>query len=404
MKSLAHRPFERILLIKLSAIGDVIHTVPLLHALRARYPTARIDWLAKPTPAAFLRGLPGLDRVLVYGENQTEAPRYNWDGVTHFARLIRDHRFLSMLADLRAARYDLVIDMQGQMRSGFVAMVTGAPVRIGFDRPRPAVFEAEGKALPPGTIGRAWKGAREGSWLAYTHVVPLPTLALHAVDRYLRVGTLLGFETTSPDFTLPPRPEAEAIVERLLREVCGAGAAAPVVIAPAALWETKRWRPESFAAVARHFLALGRPVLLVGAPGEVAECDHIAAMAPGAQVLAGRTSLADLAALLARAGVILTNDSGPMHLAAALGRPVIAVFGPTHPVWVGPYGRPDSVRRAGTACSPCYLRDLSRCPHDHACMREVAPQTVIAAMEAALGRGDAVTGGAADLASGGDAD
>src|SRR5208337_1560646 len=167
--TLKDKTFERILLIKLSAIGDVLHTIPLLNALRRHYPAARIDWLSKPTPAEFIRVLPGVDEVLVYGENQTEVPQYNWDGFTHFVRLIRDHRFVAMLSRLRAARYDLVIDMQGQLRSGFVSMVTGAPVRIGFDRPRKEVWEAEGRKLPPGTIERAWKGAREGSWMAYTH-------------------------------------------------------------------------------------------------------------------------------------------------------------------------------------------------------------------------------------------
>src|ERR1700678_10611 len=102
--TLADRTFERILLIKLSAIGDVIHTIPLLHALRRRYPKARIDWLSKPTPSEFIRVLPAVDNVLVYGEHHTEVPQYNWDGVTHFLGLIRDHRFVSMLRKLRAAR------------------------------------------------------------------------------------------------------------------------------------------------------------------------------------------------------------------------------------------------------------------------------------------------------------
>ena len=101
--TLADRDFKRILLIKLSAIGDVVHTIPLLHALRRRYPAARIDWLSKPTPAEFLRGLQGVDNIYVYGENKTEAPRYNWDGVAHWLGLIRDQSFLAMLATLRRA-------------------------------------------------------------------------------------------------------------------------------------------------------------------------------------------------------------------------------------------------------------------------------------------------------------
>ena len=382
--TLKDKIFERILLIKLSAIGDVIHTIPLLNALRRHYPSARIDWLSKPTPSEFVRVLPAVDEAIVYGENQTEVPQYNWDGFTHFVRLIRDHRFVAMLSRLRAARYDLVIDMQGQLRSGFVSMVTGAPVRIGFDRPRKEVWEAEGRKLPPGTIERAWKGAREGSWMAYTHRVPLPTLELHAIDRYLLVGDLLGFEREAPDFSIPIQPQAERRVDALLREHVGAMARPPIVMTPAALWETKRWHAEGFAAVARYFLAQGYPVVLAGAANEAEECKRIAAAAPGAVVLAGLTSLTELAALIRRSAIAVTNDSGPLHLTTALGQAVVAIFGPTNPVWVGPYQRPGAVVSAGVACSPCNLRNVARCPHDHACMRGITPERVIAAIETQL--------------------
>ncbi len=382
--TLADRSFERILLIKLSSIGDVIHTIPLLNALRRRYPATRIDWLSKPTPAEFVRDLPALDQILLYGEHQTEAPQYKWDGVTHFARLIRDRRFLAMLSRLRAARYDLVIDMQGQMKSGFVSMATGAPVRIGFDRPRKVVWEAEARTLPPGAMKHSWKGAREGSWMAYTHCVRLPTLAIHAVDRYLLVGDLLGFEQEAPDFSIPVRAEAEERLDTILREHVGAMSRPPIVMTPGSLWETKRWRPEGFAAVARHFVANGYPVLIDGAANQTEECRRIADQAPGSVVLAGLTSLAELAALIRRSAVVVTNDSGPLHLATALGRPVVAMFGPTNPVWFGPYRRPEALVRAGVSCSPCNLRDLALCPHDHACMRDITPERVIAAIEAQL--------------------
>jgi lipopolysaccharide heptosyltransferase I len=382
--TLADRSFERILLIKLSSIGDVIHTIPVLNALRRRYPAARIDWLSKPTPAEFIRDLPALNEVLQYGENQTEIPQYRWDGVTHFARLIRDRRFLAMLSRLRATRYDLVIDMQGQMKSGFVSMVTGAPVRIGFDRPRKEVWQAEARKLPPGAMERSWKGAREGSWMAYTHRVRLPTLAIHAIDRYLMVGNLLGFKCEAPDFSIPVRADAEARLDALLLERVGAMSRPPIVMTPGSLWETKRWRPEGFAAVARHFVASGYPVLIDGAGNQAEECRRIAAQAPGTVVLAGLTSLAELAALIRRSAVVVTNDSGPLHLATALGRPVVAIFGPTNPVWFGPYRRPNALVRAGAPCSPCNIRDLARCPHNHACMRDITSERIIAAIEAQL--------------------
>jgi ADP-heptose:LPS heptosyltransferase len=381
--TLADRDFKRILLIKLSAIGDVVHTIPLLHALRRRYPAARIDWLSKPSPAAFLRGLPGVDNIYVYGENQTEAPRYNWDGVAHWVGLIRDQSFLSTLARLRRARYDLVIDMQGQLRSAFVTMVAGAPVRIGFDRPRPAVWRREGERLPKGTIERAWKGSREGAWHAYTHPVRLPTLEIHAVDKYLLAADMLGCEPAAPDFTMPAHPEAALRVAELFRAHKAEGMA-PIAIAPGAQWETKRWRVEGFAAVARHFLLRGYPVLLIGSAGEIEVCRRIAALAPGAAVIAGETSLSELAELIARSAFVVTNDSGPLHLAVALARPVVALFGPTNPAWVGPYRRPKAALTQSLPCSPCYLRDMARCAHDHACMRGITPERVIAFMEERL--------------------
>jgi len=382
--SLADRRFERILLVKLSAIGDVIQTIPLLHALRRRYPQARIDWLSKPTPASFLKTLPGVDDVLTYGEHHTEAPQYNWDGIKHFGRLIRDRRFLAMLSRLRSTRYDLVVDMQGQMRSGFVTAMTRAPVRIGFERPRRELKDAEREKYPAGFIERSWTGAREGAWLAYTHHVRLPTLALHPVDRNLLVGDMLGIPSAPPDFSMGTDAVAEIGVDRLLHEFGVDQTIAPVLMTPAALWETKRWRPEHFAAVARHFLARGRPVLLAGAPNEVEECRSIAEAAPGTILVAGRTTLSELSGLMRRAAIVLANDSGPLHLAAALGRPVTSVFGPTNPLWVGPYGHPEAVLRAALPCSPCYLRDFSRCMNDHRCMRDVTPQQVITAMESTL--------------------
>lgn len=381
---LAKREFKRILIIKLSAMGDVIHTVPLLNALRRRYPDARIDWLLKSSVADLIRVHPAVSNVLVYGENHTEAPRYNWDGFTHWLGLMRDHRFLAMLLGIRRTRYDLVVDVHCQIRTAFVTMVTGAPVRIGFGKPQPEVWKEAGKSLPAGTIERSWKGAREGSWLAYSHHLPLPTLDVHAVDRYLSVGSMLAIPDAPADFHLPIPPVAAAHVDRLLEDNGIPASATPIVLAPAALWETKRWRPEKFAEVARHFIDGGWPVVLIGSKDEQVECEEIAAAAPGAVNLAGRTTLVELSALLSKSALCLTNDSGPMHLAAALGRPVVSVFGPTNPRWIGPYQRSDSVLRSGRACSPCYLRNLSRCPHDHACMREVSVALVIGHMKARL--------------------
>ncbi len=158
-------------------------------------------------------------------------------------------------------------------------------------------------------------------------------------------------------------------------------------MAPGTIWETKHWGSDRFAEVARHFLQKGFAVALMGTRRERVVCEEVARLAPGAVDVAGETTLTELAALIRRSAISVTNDSGPMHLAVALDRPVVSVFGPTDPIWIGPYGRADAVLRAGVPCSPCFLRQLSRCRYDHACMENVSAPAVIERMERALGNG-----------------
>ncbi len=365
---LKHWEFHRILLIKLSAVGDVVHTVAVLNKLRHRYPAARIDWLITPAIAGLIAPHPAISNVIEFDRDEWLEP-WRWSAFAGAARLA---------ARLRSTRYDLVVDLHGQLRTAVFVAATGAPVRIGFDRPRGAVWEASGRALPAEARKHAWQGAREGSWLAYTHRIPLPTLDVHAVDRYLSIGPMLGLDAGPPDFSFPIPPAAVSRVDALLRQHgIGESAGSLMAIAPGTVWETKHWRSEGFAEVARAFRQKGFDVVLIGSARERSACEEVAALAPGAVNLAGETTLGELAALIRRATICLTNDSGPMHLAVALERPVVSIFGPTDPVWVGPYRRADAVVQAGLSCAPCYLRRLSRCPHDHACMREVSAQTVI---------------------------
>jgi lipopolysaccharide heptosyltransferase I len=370
---LRNREFRTILLIKLSAVGDVVHTVPVLNKLRRRYPAARIDWLLTPTIADLMRHHPAVDNVVLFERHEWSAP---WRA-SAFAGSAR------LAAHLRAIGYDLVIDLHGQFRTAVFAVATGAPVRIGFDRPRAQVWQASARVLPAEARRHAWSGAREGSWLAYTHHIPVPTLDAHAVDRYLRVGAMLGLDDDPPDFTFPIPTAAAGRVEALLGEH-GISQQRLLTLAPGTIWETKHWRTDGFADVARHFMQKGFAVALTGSARERASCTAVAALAPGAVNLAGETTLAELAALIRRSTICVTNDSGPMHLAVALDRPVVSVFGPTDPVWIGPYRRSDAVLQADLPCVPCYLRVLSRCPHDHACMTAVSAQSVIERAEAWL--------------------
>jgi lipopolysaccharide heptosyltransferase II len=246
-------------------------------------------------------------------------------------------------------------------------------VRVGFDRP------------VKNTSRHGWRGAREGSWIVYTHRIPIPTLDVHAIDRYLWFGPLLGLDDNPPDLTIHLSSQTARNVQRLLEEHGVPASKALAVLAPGTIWETKHWTIEGFAAVAREFLQNGLAVALAGTKRDQARCRQIAAAAPGASDLSGKTTPAELAALIRRAEVCVTNDSGAMHVAASLGKPMVNVFGPTNPDRVGPYHRPESVVRLDLPCSPCNYRRLSQCPFDHACMKQLTSAMVVERVRKNLG-------------------
>jgi heptosyltransferase-1 len=355
---LARRAFDRILLIKVSAVGDVVHALPALAGLRTRFPSAQIDWLIRPDCADLVRCHPALSGVVPFPRRIAGGP---W---TKAARL------LESLRSIRRARYDLVIDLQGQFRSAVYALASRAPVRVGF------------------------AGPREGAWLAYTHRVPVPSLDHHAVDRYLWFGDLLGFAEAEPDFTIRLPAEATAAAESLLARHDIAGRPFAILM-PGTVWETKQWSIDGFAAVGRHLAQRGLRVVLAGAAQDCDRAAAVAALCAGATDICAQTTLGELGALIRRATICVTNDSGPMHMAVALGTPVVSAFGPTNPVRTGPYRQPQSVVRTGVACSPCYIRALRDCPHDHRCMTTLSPAMMIERVERALIRFRPADGSAA---------
>jgi lipopolysaccharide heptosyltransferase I len=370
---LTRRDFRKILLIKLSAVGDVVHTIPVLNKLRLRYPTAQLDWLVTPAIAELLRHHPAITNVIEFEREAWSTP---W-------RLAPFACYARLAAKLRRAAYDLVVDMHGQFRTAALTLATGASARIGFDRPRASVWDASPRKFPEQARKHAWQGAREGSWVAYTHHIPVPTLDLHAVDRYLNVGPILGLDREPANFSFPIPQSAVLRVDTLLARH-GVNNTDIVIMAPGTIWETKHWGSDKFAKVAGHFLSKGFAVILIGSQRERVVCEEVAALAPGAIDLAGMTALSELAALIRRSAISITNDSGPMHLAVALDRPVVSIFGPTDPVWIGPYRRANAVLHADLECSPCYLRKLKHCHHGHACMRSISALAVIERAERIL--------------------
>ncbi|HEV2295215.1 MAG TPA: lipopolysaccharide heptosyltransferase II [Tepidisphaeraceae bacterium] len=318
MKIVLPNPPRRILLIKPSAIGDVVHTLPVWNLLRSHWPDAEISWLVTPACAGLLEGLRGLNVIRFERGRLANA----WRSKSAARELLGLGKWL------RDLRFDLVIDLQGLFRSGWMTWQTKAPVRIGF------------------------ANAREFAWAFYTHRVPIDTAEQHATDRYLKVLAALGAPTSPIEYPLAVDEHDREHVARLL----SAGAKYAVLL-PGTNWATKRWPVEKFARlVAPLKRRLGLEVVVAGGP----EVQELAVQIPEARNLVGQTNLRQLVALLDRADLVVANDSGPMHIAAALGRPLVALYGPTNPVRTGPYRRDDSVLRLDIPCSPCYSR---RCTH-----------------------------------------
>jgi lipopolysaccharide heptosyltransferase II len=268
------------------------------------------------------------------------------------------HGWLAQVPAIRARRFDLVIDLQGLFRSAILAWLSGCPKRVGL---------ATG---------------REGSPLFYTERVSVPTVHMHAVDRYLLVAEALGASmTTPPNFRFREgEQDAERLRELLLRQ--GLAQDRPwVAMNVSARWVTKRWPAEHFARTADLLTREGfGPVVFIGGPSERQDSAHVQSiMQTHAVDLTGETEVGLLPALLRQAVALVTNDSGPMHIAAAVGTPVVALFGPTDPVRTGPYGMGHAVLTHDLACRPCLKR---RCHYTvpMACLSGVTPEQVIQAV------------------------
>jgi lipopolysaccharide heptosyltransferase I len=324
------------LIVKPSSLGDVVHTLPTLSALRRRFPSSYLAWVVKREWAEVLEGNPDLDEVL-----PVDLSVGGWPAA---------------IRRVRAGRFDLVVDLQCLLRSAVLGWASGSAVRVGF------------------------ANGREGSPWFYTHCVPVPDTSMHAVDRYLLVARFLGAEPEQPGpraFPLPHDSAAESRVEALL---AAAGVQRGMVLAalnPSARWPTKRWPAESFAVVGDWLQQQGIRVVVIGGREErQTGARVIRSMRTAPLDLVGKTTMKELIALLRRLRVFITNDSGPMHLATAVGVPVIALFGPTDPTRTGPYGAGHRVLRSGVLCSPCFSR---RCANalEMECLTTIRPQQVI---------------------------
>ena len=347
----------------MSSLGDVLHTLPFVAALRRRFPDAKITWVVHPQFADLIPGPPYVDRVIRFRRLSANplAIRKNFAECRTLRRL------------LHAEQFDLVIDLQGLFKSALVALLSGCKNRIGPARMR------EGSSLVSRRIPNRIEPNGTGSAEADLR---------HAVERNLDVARFLGATAETPEYPFPNLASEESAVRQKLAVAQISPDAPYVVLAHETRWETKRWPPEHFARLAERLTAEGLNVILAGGPGDRANGEAIlqyfnrlrenSTTEPNGRLidLTGQTTLRELAALIRSARLFVSGDTGPLHVAAALQTPLVAVYGPTRPGRTGPCGAgKKKVLFTPLPCGGCLKK---RCG-DFRCMEQITPEAVFAA-------------------------
>ncbi len=327
---------NRILIVKLGALGDVVHAIPVAAALRRAFPSARIDWLVGPKHREILDLVPVIDRRLV----------------------LNDSRVVAAIRELRASQYDVAIDLQGLIKSALLARASGAARVVGFT----ARYARE----------------RIASWF-YTDVHDPGGGGMYHIDErhvvYTNLGVLhaLGISYATPEF---PLDRVESTVAAHVMQQTGGRYA---IVNPGAAWPNKRWPPARLAAVAEELQARYElRSLAVWGPGEEDLAREVVDRSSGAALLSPKTTIADVVALARGASLYLSGDTGPAHIAAAVGTPIVGLYGPTRPSRNGPWSADDvTVSRADV----CRCHHLRQCRLQTMCLEDIQVEEVLAAVE-----------------------
>lgn len=324
---------KRILIIKPSSLGDIIHGLPILKAFRDKWPEAKISWLIKDIYTGIFDGNTYIDELILFKKNSLTTA------------------IMAFRKRLREGRFNIAVDMQGLFRSGLIAYLSGAIVRVGF------------------------RDARELAPLFYTHKVDAPR-NLHAVDRNLKLAASLGCEIQEIKFPLKVSQEALNEVSEFLKKNQLNTRYPLVTLVPGGRWEKKRWPAHSFSRLGDLLSQeLNASILFIGNNEEKRLINDIRRAMKISSTEAIDFPLQKLTALLSRSDVVVTNDSGPIHIAAATGTPVVALFGPTDPGRTGPYTKKHLIIRKDMECIPCFRK---RCIYDSfVCMESITPEEVL---------------------------
>jgi heptosyltransferase-1 len=339
----------RVLLVRLGALGDVVHAIPVAAAIRRAHPDARIDWLVSAKHREILDLVPVIDARIATNDKAAGGP-------TSLVAIVRL---------LRQTRYDVVIDLQGLIKSAVIARSAGAPRVIGFAsnylrEPLARLFYTE--TYDPG----------RGGMFA-------PTETRHVVEINLGLLTALGITAGRAEF---PIEEGDGAVYAEVHAQSGGGYA---LLNPGAAWPNKRWPPARLGAVAaaiwsRHQL----PSVVLWGPGERELAAEVVAHAGGAASVAPQTTIADIVSLARHARVMVSGDTGPTHIASAVGTPIVGIYGPTRPERNGPL-LPDDVNVSRAAVCQCH--HLRQCRLDTMCLLDIGVDEVVEAVDRRLGVG-----------------
>ena len=345
----------KILIIKLSAIGDVIHTLPALNAIRKRYPDAHITWLVEEAASSLVVEHEALDRVVI-------SKRKRWvKGILGPSCLDNIKEAYQFIKELRDTEYDLIIDFQGLLKSAVLITLARGKRKIGFDKGMEHM---------------------EHSYIFLNERIPPVNMDNHALLRNLMLINVLGIKSKEIEYKIPVSDHTRNITDELLErhEIKDPGIL--VAINPVAKWKTKLWNNRKFALLADRLVEkYNASVIFTGSQSDRSTIENImSCMSQSTVNLAGETTLKTLAALYEKIEFLISTDTGPMHMAAAVGTPVIALFGPTAPWRTGPFGSEHKILRSGLDCSPCFKRQCSTID----CMNQISVEQVMDAVNSIL--------------------
>lgn len=300
---------RRILVIKPSALGDIVHALPTLSSLRASFPDAKIAWLVRPVYASLLEYTQKVDEIILFDRKRLGRWWFSPAAAVELGKFVRT---------LRSRRFDCVIDLQGLLRTALFSALSGCRDRYGF------------------------RDTREGAWLWYSHRITLPDPCIHVVDSYWEIAKAAGATIRRPEYGLHVSEDTRRAAKELVEQSgCKTNVYGVLVAGSAQSW--KCWPLERFARLAERMTEdLGLSIVAVGSGGERPLVERLQSLSRVPIVnLAGRTDIGQLVAMMAAARVVVSNDTGPGHIAVAAGTPTVMIFGPTNPARVGPYGHPD---------------------------------------------------------------